>query len=441
MDWKMPEMDGLECSQQIRTLLPCEQQPKIILLTAFDHTHLKRETLGVYLDGFMTKPFSHSQMFDTIMQAFGGQKQSRRRKQSDDNALGSALAALRGTPLLLVEDNEINQQVARELLVLSGFAITIANNGEEALQQLRQQTFQAVLMDLQMPILDGYGATARIRAEAQWQTLPIIAMTANAMHGERERCLAAGMNDYLSKPIDVDLLITTLVRHLHPQGRELSRTSATQPAAGPLPDMPTLEGFDVARALARLGGNLGLYTHLLHKFIAQQAQVVHDIQHAWQQQQREEAIRHAHTLKGLAGNLGARTLEEASLQMENHLKTAPLDQAVATDALQMVLEAAMAHMRTALAALPQTPLPSATVSAHDHQDQQRLLQALRRLEPLVQERKPRPCQPILEEIRALHWPPALMELLQSMTQMIQKYRLKEALPVLQEALQRLENGN
>ncbi|MBF0098292.1 MAG: response regulator [Magnetococcales bacterium] len=442
MDWKMPEMDGLECSQQIRMLLPGAQQPKIILLTAFDHTHLKRETLGGHLDGFMTKPFSHSQMFDTIMQAFGGQKgHARRRKQSDVHALNSTLAALRGTQLLLVEDNEINQQVARELLVLAGFAVTIANNGEEALQQLRQHAFQAVLMDLQMPVLDGYSATARIRAEAQWHALPIIAMTANAMHGERERCLAAGMNDYLSKPIDVDLLISTLVRHLHPQGSTLAKTADTKPPTGTLPNLPNLEGFAVARALARLGGNLALYSNLMHKFVAQHTEVIQHIQHAWQQQQRDEAMRHAHTLKGLAGNLGALALEEASLQLENHLKTAPLEQPLATDTLQTTLEAALAQMRIALTTLPpMTPFAGATASAHDPQDQQRLVQALRRLEPLVQERKPRPCQAILEEIRALHWPPALADLLQPMTQMIQKYRLKEALPLLQEALQRLENG-
>ncbi|MBF0184308.1 MAG: response regulator [Magnetococcales bacterium] len=433
MDWKMPEMDGLACSQQIRSLLPEQQQPKIILLTAFDHAHLKQEALGGHLDGYMTKPFSHSQMFDTIMLSFGGQKKSpKRRKLHDNGELISILAALRGTHLLLVEDNEINQQVARELLVISGFVITIANNGQEALELLRQHTFQAVLMDLQMPVMDGYSATAHIRAETQWQQLPVIAMTANAMTGERERCLAAGMNDYISKPIDVDKLIATLVRHLHPHGQQFS-LQATQ-TVGEL-SLPKLDGFDVARAVARLGGNLDLYWNLMNKFVTQQADVVLRIGQALQQQQAQEAVRYAHTLKGLAGNLGCSHLESVSAQFETQLQMVAPEQKIDLSELQASMGEALRVIRAALSALPQKP--AATLSAKPV-DNIRLLEALRRLVPLVQERQPRPCQPILEEICALQWPDDLLDLLQPTVQMIRKYRLKEALPPLKDALQRME---
>ncbi|MBF0426778.1 MAG: response regulator, partial [Magnetococcales bacterium] len=201
LDWRMPEMDGLEVARRTRESLSAADQPRIILITAFGHPHLKEEAQARRLDGYMTKPFSHSQLYDTIVRAFGGQVVSNwRRKPDDDGAFQTMLAALRGTRLLLVEDNEINQQVGRELLALAGFEVTIAGHGEEALELLNQHPFRAVLMDLQMPVLDGYGAVKRIRANPAWDALPVIAMTANAISSERERCLAAGMNDYISKP-------------------------------------------------------------------------------------------------------------------------------------------------------------------------------------------------------------------------------------------------
>ncbi|HRX71336.1 MAG: response regulator [Gammaproteobacteria bacterium] len=233
---------------------------------------------------------------------------------------------LRGARVLLVEDQPLNQEVAAEILRQAGLQVQIADQGQEALAALQANPsgFDVVLMDLQMPVLDGYAATRQLRADPRFAGLPIIAMTANVLAGERERCLAAGMNDYLAKPIDVSNLYQKLrlwVKNIAvepPAVDANARTEAPSPinktTASTLPN--AAPGLDLAAGLQRVGGNEALYRRLLARFPDQHGAVLAEIQAALDAGDKEQAAHQAHALAGVAGNLAATSLEQAMRQLE-----------------------------------------------------------------------------------------------------------------------------
>ncbi len=225
---------------------------------------------------------------------------------------------------MLVEDNEINQEVARELLERSGLPVTNAANGEEAVRAVKEKDFEVVLMDIQMPVMDGYQATREIRKDERLKDLPIIAMTAHAMTGDREGCLAAGMNDYMTKPIDPEKLFSTLIKWIKPGERAipdylLAETDEESPddEGPPLSDLP---GISVKSSLTKVGGNRKLYRKLLRKFRRNHADDANDIRNALDKDDTGTATHLAHTMKGLAGNLGAHDLHMASANLETDLR-------------------------------------------------------------------------------------------------------------------------
>ncbi|MBF0213255.1 MAG: response regulator [Magnetococcales bacterium] len=442
MDWKMPHMDGLKSAARIRDL-PLTLQPRIIILTAFDQSELRDTVRNRHLNGYLTKPFSHSQLYDAILHAFEADgPRPRTRKHFDNDEFKELLADLQGSRLLLVEDNEINQQVAKELLSLAGFDVHIANHGQQALEMLTVEPFSAVLMDIQMPVMDGYQATKQIRNRSEWRNLPVIAMTANAMAGEKERCLAVGMNDYISKPIDVQLLMSTLLRQLHPGGSSLRKPISETTAARPEETafLPSMEGFDVAGAIAKLGGNRRLYMSLLEKFLEQQQDAVKGIRSAISEHRQTDAIRAAHTLKGLGGNLGCAPLQELCGSLEHALTRDPDSWEPLVARLDDLMADLLPRIREGLATMKSTSkdetenIPSPLI-----RDDTRLLELLDHLRPLVHNRNPRPCLPILEEMHRLCWPEALQAELTKLDQLVRKYRMKEALPLLDSLSGRLRD--
>ncbi len=226
MDWKMPGMNGIEASRRIRNHPSLAKIPTIIMVTAYGREEIMRQADQIGLEGFLIKPVSPSVLFDTIMQAFGKRShlihESAQRKEQKAESLEDISRGLR---YLLVEDNEINQEVARELLERAGLPVAIATNGEEAVRAVKEKDFEVVFMDVQMPVMDGYQATGEIRKDERFKDLPIIAMTAHAMTGDRERCLEAGMNDYVSKPIDPERTL------FHP--RQMDQTQGTRDTGSP----------------------------------------------------------------------------------------------------------------------------------------------------------------------------------------------------------------
>jgi CheY-like chemotaxis protein len=290
----------------------------------------------VGLEGFLLKPVNPSMLFDTIMQAFGEAvpeiSQVVRRQEQE----AEALEHIRGANVLLVEDNEINQQVAREILEGAGLKITLANDGQEAVNAVKENEYDAVLMDVQMPVMDGYTATREIRKDERFKELPIIAMTAHAMAGDEDKSLEAGMNGHVTKPIDPDQLFGTLRKWIKSVAeRKAVPESLTASEGSHAPDaiperqqvvpdedeLPeSLPGFDLAAGLSRLMGNRRLYRKLLLDFGANYGGVAIEIREALAVNDFEQAHSLIHNLKGLAGNLEATDLQTAAVKIEALVK-------------------------------------------------------------------------------------------------------------------------
>ena len=222
MDWKMPGMDGIKASALIKKHPSLPQKPKIIIATAYGREEVMQRSEKVGVDGFLLKPVGQSVLFDAIMVAFGKEAPEGEAVARVSGSDEEELRKIRGAMVLLAEDNEINQQVAEEILQQAGLVVRIANNGKEAVEMVKAGNFDVVLMDIQMPVMGGFEATQEIRRDERFKDLPIIAMTAHAMAGDREKSIEAGMNDHVTKPIDPDQLISALVKWIKPGKREMS---------------------------------------------------------------------------------------------------------------------------------------------------------------------------------------------------------------------------
>ncbi|GAB2997052.1 hypothetical protein GCM10010960_13800 [Arenimonas maotaiensis] len=320
-DWQMPVIDGIEAARRIRALdLP--RTPKIAIVTAFDRQEVLDASAECGIDEVLIKPVSASTLFDAIARLFG-------RGSQPDNAMAAEPApppvseALRGKIVLLVEDNDINQEIARDLLEDQGVTVDIAENGAVALEKLRQFRYDLVLMDMQMPVMEGLTATREIRKNPALADLPIVAMTANAMSSDREACLDAGMNDYMSKPIDPDLMWRILGRWLSPASYQhpvSAPVAAAVPAEASNPPTMTPTGLDVARGLALMGGKAALYHKILAQFRERQADAPAKIREALDAGDAVAAQRIAHTLKGLSGNIGATSLQKACASIDARIR-------------------------------------------------------------------------------------------------------------------------
>ncbi len=373
MDWRMPGMDGLQASRHIKSDETLTRPPAIVLVTAFGREEVREEAERLELDGFLVKPVTRSMLVDTLVNVFAA--------ASDDfSGMGDAArqesTRLKGLRALLAEDNEINQQIAVELLEGVGAKVTVANNGREAVDRLfaHPEAFDLVLMDLQMPEMDGHQATARIRSDPRFTKLPVIAMTAHATMEERQRCLSSGMNEHISKPIDPAALFETVGRFYHPKPGVAAAApvvAASAPANNGL-ELPVIEGLDTQDGLARVAGNRKLYLKLLHQFGEQQGASAREVTAALEKGDTALAERVAHTLKGVAGNIGAKPVQSAAGTLEKLIREraarteidAALHQvATALDPLVAKLKGAMASSAPVAAAVPAEPQDPAKVRA------------------------------------------------------------------------------
>jgi len=370
MDWRMPGMDGLQASRHIKSDETLKKQPAIVLVTAFGREEVREEAERVGLDGFLVKPVTKSMLVDTLVSVFATPDETGTVPGATDE---EGATRLRGARILLTEDNEINQQIAIELLEGVGATVQVANNGREAVERLTASptAFDLVLMDLQMPEMDGHQATAKIRSDPRFANLPILAMTAHATIEERQRCLAAGMNDHISKPIDPALLFETVGRFYRPAtaavpsvenagSKAESHGSAKEmPPAAKSQALPSFEGLDTKDGLTRVAGNQKLYLKLLRQFAEQQGPSVEQITTALAQGGTTLAERLAHTLKGVAGNIGAKPVQAAAGALEKLIR----DRAAAAEtepALRHVaaaLDPLLAKLRSSLA----SPEPAAAL--------------------------------------------------------------------------------
>jgi CheY-like chemotaxis protein len=237
LDWKMPGLDGVDCAKRIQELArPQRRAPTVMMLTAFSREEVLRR-LGaekVQIAALLTKPVTPSSLFDACCQTLGVASAGALRVQRRQTARVEHQSRLKGARILLVEDNEVNRELAVELLAEEGISVAVALDGQQALQMLDREPFDAVLMDCQMPVMDGFAATRALRERPELKDLPVIAMTANAMVGDRQKALDAGMNDHIAKPINVSQMFSTLARWVGPR---LQQTKAELGGAssGPVP--------------------------------------------------------------------------------------------------------------------------------------------------------------------------------------------------------------
>jgi PAS domain S-box-containing protein len=248
------------------------------------------------------------------------------------------IASLRGARVLLVEDNDINQQVARELLQDAGIAVDVAENGEAALRRLQQSEYDLVFMDMQMPVMDGVEATRALRQVDRLAGLPVVAMTANAMEQDRQRCLNAGMNDFLAKPIDPQALRAALLRWISPAAVQARTPREPRHPGYDLPE--GVAGLDTALGLANMAGKRGLYLAILRRYARGQRDVGQQIRRALGSGDRATAHRLSHTLKGLSANVGATQVQRLALALEQAIRERePLESLqVRLVALELALE-------------------------------------------------------------------------------------------------------
>lgn len=329
VDWQMAGMNGLELAHELgrkESQGKLKQQPTIIMVTAYNKEQLLKEasSSSARLDAILTKPVVPSSLLNTILHVYHYQGKDQRIPETQIDPYEAA-RPLRNARILLVEDNDLNQQVAGEFLEKAGLRVSIANHGGEAVQWVQKENFDAVLMDLQMPEMDGYEATRRIRELPAYGNLPIIAMTAAAMQNDREACLDAGMNDHVSKPINPRELIATLLRWVKPAGRQRisSLPTADREAWADLADR--LPGFDLSDIMIMLSGNQAQLVRMLGEFrelfIAEAPAIAAQIAEG----DITAAKKRLHTLKGAAGNLGARDLYQASAALDAQLASGHYD--------------------------------------------------------------------------------------------------------------------
>jgi signal transduction histidine kinase/DNA-binding response OmpR family regulator len=338
MDWRMPGLDGWEASLRLRALPAQAPTPVLVMVTAHGREMLGQRPLQeqALLDGFLVKPVTAAMLREAVERAAG------RPQGSGPDALGrQPLAGLR---LLLAEDNPVNQQIARELLTAQGARIDVVGDGQQAVDRIAAgERYDAVLMDMLMPVLDGLAATVCIRQTLRQTALPIIAMTANAMDTDRAECLAAGMDDHVSKPIVLAEVVETLLRHV-PGAAPAPASPAFAPQSVLVPRGPAGAVLDRDEALGRLGGDLGLYEQLLPMFRQNLAQSGRDLQAALARAARDDVARLVHTIKGMAANMGAVVLASAAQGAEQALRGGAAPDGAALRAVTQALEATLAAL-------------------------------------------------------------------------------------------------
>ncbi|MBF0212216.1 MAG: response regulator [Magnetococcales bacterium] len=359
LDMTLPDFDALALARRIKREIALSHRPVVILMTALGcEPHFLRVGESGILDGFLTKPVTRKSLREAMLRSCGYDaepgRESRRPSAED------WIQRLSGVHLLLAEDNEINQQVARELLAQVGVSLTIVENGQQAVERVAWEHFDGILMDLHMPVMDGLDATRAIRRQGFWAAeMPIIAMTANAMIQDQEACLASGMNDYIAKPVDPDALYALLARWIHPARARRQEPSLPSPeerrssvpllsAPSVVPrssisgaSLPALPGLDTESALKVMGGNTALYLDILSRFVHNQRDAVRIMDTLLDARDWNTLERVAHTLKGIAATIGASDLSGAAQRIEH-----AAHEGADVDALRVHLKALAGEMHT-----------------------------------------------------------------------------------------------
>ena len=375
VDWQMPHMTGVELTQRIRAL-PLLVQPKVVLVTGYGREEVLASARDAGIENVLVKPVNASMLFDSVVRELGDALlQNHEPVNANSNAL--PLESIRGARILLVEDNELNREVATELLHDVGLVVDTAIQGQVALEMLAQNRYDLVLMDMQMPVMDGLTATRQLRTRPEFDQIPVVAMTANAMAADRAACLDAGMNDHVAKPIEPDVLFTTLLKWIPARVDPAPFQLRAAPVDAEI-DLPAIEGLDTTSGLRRVVGKRAFYVSLLRRFATDQADTPKQVRAALQSGAWTDAQRMAHTLKGLAGNIGMTSVQARAVELEkaieNHADMGDLESRV-----QQLDEVLQPFIAALAAQLPPQPL----VTADPHVDRERVTRVCNQLARLL----------------------------------------------------------
>ncbi len=372
MDWQMPVMDGWETVVHMQDFSPTPQPPIVVMVTAHGREMLTQRSAQdqARLHGFLVKPVTASMLFDSVSDALAS------RKRSDKNVqlTGMRPQPLHGMRLLVVEDNLVNQQVAQEMLASEGAQVEIADNGQLGVDAVRRAhlegtPFDVVLMDIQMPVMDGYTATRLLRQDIGFAQLPIIAMTANAMASDREACLAAGMNAHVGKPFNLVQLVGLVKNPPALPQVTLPAVLVSTGSGGLIAGdalaqiLPPIDAVDVVGALDRLGGNQTLYARVLESYLEDIAKLPDQFDACLGSPDLDTAARMLHTLKGLSATVGASYLAAVARQAEQAVKSvqntevpsAPFNAATLSGKLRAAIVATQAVMGRVAQSFAQSP--------------------------------------------------------------------------------------
>lgn len=387
MDWRMPGWDGIETTRHIRGDARISATPAILMVSAYGREDMTRQASGVAIDGFLSKPVNPALLFNGLLKILRPERDG---DGGERLAVGFSddfpdLSVLTGARVLVVEDNALNREVAIEFLAEAPVTVDLAGDGQEAIDAVRAQHYDLVLMDVQMPLMDGLTATRRIREMPGFEKLPIIAMTAHAMAGDREASLAAGMNDHLTKPIDQAHLLRTLVHWIDvdaieppadgamPGDRDAHDRSGPALPAGGLPPIPDV---DWQTALRRTNHNPGLLAKLVHNYRRDFVNTVDALNEANAAGDVDRIRVLAHGLKSASAYLGAGKMAWLAKEVEQGIRRSAVDEALALLPELTTTLAALLEGLNAFDAQPRAADPAAA-------DPEKLAPRFRRLAALL----------------------------------------------------------
>ena len=325
IDWRMPGLNGLQTCQAIKQNPNILALPQVIMVSAYNQEGILKHGQDIGVTAFLNKPISPSTLFDTLIAVLNEDSSEHTPLPpiSSHRPAPAHTQPLAGIKVLVAEDNAMNQKVARELLAQAGIAVFIAGNGKEVLDILGRENVDCVLMDIQMPVMDGYTATREIKKHKQWQSLPVIAMTANVMQSDKQACADAGMIDHIAKPINPSALFATLAKHVSRDVSAMTLPSAA--SSGVVTELESLSDFDTPTALLRVGGNLSSYMALLKQFWTDERFTADNLIKSVEQNDRSTLAFELHRLKGVSGNIGATALFNAVTIAERQLNESVLN--------------------------------------------------------------------------------------------------------------------
>ncbi len=321
VDWKMSTADDVDKIVNIQNNDQLSSIPKVIMITIYGREKTKQLVNNLNISAIVTKPVLSTTLFESILYATRYKSLEENPLPKSQELLEESIAKLQGARILLAEDNEINQEIVEELLVNNGLEVVVVNNGQEALEILTRENFDGVLMDCHMPVMDGGTATKKIREQPQHQALPIIAITANVMVGDKQNILEVGMNDHIAKPINVDTMFETMAKWITPSKPNVDiKKSLKKEFTEMSQEFPALPGIDTKAGLAVTQGNQQLFSKLLRRFRDSMQDFEQQFRSAQADDDPEAATRLAHSLKGVAGNVGAKDVQKMAQLLERACK-------------------------------------------------------------------------------------------------------------------------